>query len=90
MQYRFRNRRRRDDVEYFEPQVGTSHSAMDISDFILRLDEPERSICRAVVLNGEKIGHVAAAHHLSRHRVGQILRSSLLPLAEDFGIVRKK
>lgn len=79
------------DVEYFEPQVTTPFDTMDIADFILhRLHEPERSICHAVVLQGENIGHVAAVHHLSRKRIGQILRTSLLPLAEDFDIVRTK
>ena len=81
------HRKFRDDVEYLEPFIEPPHNATDITDFILRLQEPERSICRSVVLEGEIIGQVAAAHRIPCHRVGQILRSSLLPLAEDFGIV---
>jgi DNA-directed RNA polymerase specialized sigma24 family protein len=75
----------RDDVEYFEPFVEPKNS--DIADFILGLDEPQRSICSAVVLDGENIGTVAAAHNLTRRRIGKILRSSLRPLAEEFEII---
>ena len=86
MPYRF-HKPKYDDVDYHIPGIEFRHDAQDISDFIARLGEPQRSICHAVVLDGENIGEVAAAHHLSRQRVGKILRSSLLPLAEDFGLV---
>ena len=87
MRYRFHEQR--GDTEYFEPSIEPPGTA-DIADFIAGLEEPQRSICHAVVLDGEKIGSVAAAHHLSRQRVGKILRTSLLPLAEDFGIAPHK
>ena len=80
----------RADVEYFEPLIESRHDASDITDFINRLREPQRSICHAVVLDGENIGQVAAAHHLSRQRVGKILRSSLRPLAEDLDIIPRR
>lgn len=90
MPYRYRRHDRRDDVEYFEPEIGPECCASDIADYILALAEPSRSICRAIVLNGENIGKVAALHGLSRQRVGKILRTSLLPLAEDFEIVPRR
>ena len=88
MHYRFLERR--DDAEYFEPRIDPPQCSADITDFIARLAEPQRSICHAVVLDGEKIGRVAAMHHLSRQRVGKILRTSLLPRAEDFEIGPRK
>ena len=78
------------DVEYFEPQIDPSFDAADIADFIGHLSEPSRSICRAVILDGENIRHVVATHGLSRQRISKILRSSLLPLAEDFEIVPRR
>ena len=89
MQYHY-HKPDNDDVEYFEPRMESRHDAQDISDFIARLGEPQRSICHAVVLDGENIGEVAAAHHLSRQRAGKILRSSLRPLAEDLDIVPRR
>ena len=86
----FRYRKNHDqDVEYFEPIVESTHDAADIADFINQLQEPQRSICSAVVLDGEKISNVAAVHHLTRYRIGKILRASLRPLAEELQIVRR-
>ncbi len=78
-----------DDVEYFEPVVEESRDTGDIRDFIADLDEPDRSVCSSVILDGEKIGAVAAAYSMSRNRVAKILRTSLRPLALELGIVRK-
>lgn len=73
--------------EYVEPRIKTDFSAMDISDYILSLPEPARSICRAVVLEGRKVSHVARIFKISRDRIGRIMRNALRPLAEDFDIV---
>ena len=73
--------------EYVEPRIETDFSAMDISEYILSLPEPARSICRAVVLEGRKVSQVARIFKVSRDRISRIMRNALRPLAEDFDIV---
>ena len=80
---------KRDDVEYFEPRIDPPLDELDIADFIGRLAEPDRTICRAVVIEGERISRVAATCKISSHRVRTILRTSLLPLAQDFALAPK-
>lgn len=75
------------DVEYFEPRIEIPYNALDIADYIRSLKEPERSICTAVILDGEHIKHVASDCKVSRKSIMQIMRSALLPLAEELGIV---
>ena len=85
MQYRFHDIHA-EDVEFFEPAVQPpSSTAEDIREYIQALREPDRTICSAVVLQGNPVSHVAAGMHLSHARVTKILRSSLRPLAEDMG-----
>ena len=78
-----------DDVEYFEPSIDPPLDELDIAGFIGQLAEPDRTICRAVVIEGERISRVAATCKLSCCRVRKILRTSLLPLARDFALTPK-
>lgn len=70
------------DEMFIEPD----YFAMDIRTFILSLPEPKRSICQAVILEGEKIADVRKIYGVTRWQLIEIIRDALMPLARDYRI----
>lgn len=63
-----------------------STAAEDIADFIEALQEPERTLCRQVIVQGISAGIVARKQGKSKDEILSLIREAMRPVAKQIGI----
>lgn len=63
-----------------------STAAEDIADFIEALQEPERTLCRQVIVQGISAGIVARKQGKSKDEILSLIREVMRPVAKQIGI----
>lgn len=61
-------------------------ASFEIRDYIDALPEPERAMCYALLIEGDKVKDLAARYGICTKTVFRHVRRALAPLARQFGI----
>ena len=78
------------DEKLFATDWQADQAVFDISDFINRLPEPSRSLCRDVIINGKSTTNVARKLNVTPKTVLRRIRKAIAPLAVQYDIAAAK
>lgn len=74
-------------LEFNKITIQTDYgSSDDITAFILALPEPEKSICHALIIRGDRKGVVAKRYQKTTTEITRLARSALLPIGLEYDI----
>lgn len=74
------------DDEGLDLHIQTFTAMVDIRDYIAALPEPQKSLCHALVIEGESTNSVAGRFNVTPKTILQRTRKALAPLAVQFDI----
>jgi len=74
------------DDEKPDPHMQTFAATVDICDYIATLPEPQKSICRAMVIEDESPDNIASRFNVTPREILRRTRKALAPLAMQYDI----
>lgn len=74
------------DDEGLDLHIQTFTAMVDIRDYIASLPEPQKSLCHALVIEGESTDSVAGRFNVTQKTILRRTRKALAPLAVQFDI----
>lgn len=69
-----------------DPHMRMFAATVDICDYIAALPEPQRSLCRAMVIDGESTDNIASRLNVTPREVLRRTRKAFAPLAVQYDI----
>ena len=72
--------------EELDLHIQTFTAMVDIRDYIASLPEPQKSLCHALVIEGESTNSVAGRFNVTQKTILRRTRKALAPLAVQFDI----